>query len=1334
MIKKGTRYLLLPLLFISMCVYAGVFSLKPSKSLKHHPKKVSPKSAPGHIISFKISQQIATEVIDETNHFIAINIHAGIPINAIVPTIILDQPTSTVSPGSGAQQDFSAGPINYLVDNVTLYSVNLYPAHTLPAICNGESITIPGDGSTPSGSLLWQMLNAGGLWVTAPGTTNTSPSYQTASLANTTTSPKVYTFRRSITTGGTTYDSYYDITVNPSTAISGGGINNPVVTTFCVSGDPGTITGKPVSGGIGTYTYQWQSSVNGGSFADITSATGPDYTPGGINTTTSFRRVTTSGTCTAAKTSNTVTITIQNAITNNTLFQPGTIAFCQPSGTLSLQGNIPSGGGATAASFSYQWQSCTDGVSFADIPGTAAQHQDYSSPSVSQTTYFRRMAISGVCTAPVPSDNIITITIQTGIANNTINAPPVSTFCANGAPGTISGLQPSGGDGTNYTYKWQKSINGGGFTDIPNSNLQSYDPGTVTQTTTYQRTVTSGACVPPVASNPITVTIQPALSANTITPTGVTSFCATGDPTIINGSPVTGGNGTPVYQWESSTDGTIYQPINNTNQQNYDPLAISVTTYFRRQVSSGSCSPPTASAPVTITVTPAITANNIHAANSMFCVSTGAFTITGDPPAGGNGTFTYTWQSSTDGVIYQPINGAISASYDSPSLTVTTWFQRVVSSGSCNGTSISTPVKITVYSAWAQNTITTTGTVSFCQTGDATTITGSVPTGGDGSPQYQWQQSPDNVDAHFTDISGQVGKDFDPPLLTATTFYRRVVKGVTCTTPLVSAAVEIHITPAIIAGSNTINPPLITTFCTSVDPATIIGSLVQGGDGAASIQYQWQLSTDNGATWPNVPGNGTQPDYDPDPITVTTQYRRVVTSGACTVQIPSTKVVTLTIINSPPNITISPAAPICANEQATLSIASPDASLTYYWYDTPTRDNLLFQGPVFKTLPLTANQTFYAEASNGTCSSPQLASVDVTVNQLPEVPVLDDAEPVGCKGSPTILKVTSPQNGITYKWYAAATGGTALFSGPEFTTPILTDDITYYVEASNASGCISSSRAGAAITVYPLPVATAQGASICPGTTAILTSNNPDPDQTINWYDVPTGGTPIGTGSTFPTPVLSSNTSYYAEAVNTVSGCVSATRAEAKVQMLTPLPAPVVHVTAAAAPDLTFTWVPIAGAIAYQVSTDNGVTFTDPSSGQAGTSHTVTGLQVGQAVTILVRALGNTDCETSPDSKPVMGIAAEPNADKIFVANAFTPNGDGKNDIVYVHNDNIKTLKFSVYDQWGNMLFQSLSPQKGWDGTYKGKMQPVGVYVYYLEAVMNDGQPVTKKGTITLLR
>jgi len=86
------------------------------------------------------------------------------------------------------------------------------------------------------------------------------------------------------------------------------------------------------------------------------------------------------------------------------------------------------------------------------------------------------------------------------------------------------------------------------------------------------------------------------------------------------------------------------------------------------------------------------------------------------------------------------------------------------------------------------------------------------------------------------------------------------------------------------------------------------------------------------------------------------------------------------------------------------------------------------------------------------------------------------------------------------------------------------------------------------------------------------------------------------------------------------------------------------------------------------------------------------------------------------------------------VPNAFTPNGDGRNDIVYVHSTNIRSLKFYVYDQWGELLYTSLNQANGWDGTYKGTKEPVGVYVYYLEATMNDGLLVNKKGTITLLR
>ena len=88
----------------------------------------------------------------------------------------------------------------------------------------------------------------------------------------------------------------------------------------------------------------------------------------------------------------------------------------------------------------------------------------------------------------------------------------------------------------------------------------------------------------------------------------------------------------------------------------------------------------------------------------------------------------------------------------------------------------------------------------------------------------------------------------------------------------------------------------------------------------------------------------------------------------------------------------------------------------------------------------------------------------------------------------------------------------------------------------------------------------------------------------------------------------------------------------------------------------------------------------------------------------------------------------------VYVPNAFTPNGDGKNDVVHVHSESIQSMRFVIYDQWGELIYTSTNIQNGWDGTYKGTKEPVGVYVYYLDAIMIDGQKVTKKGTITLLR
>jgi len=87
------------------------------------------------------------------------------------------------------------------------------------------------------------------------------------------------------------------------------------------------------------------------------------------------------------------------------------------------------------------------------------------------------------------------------------------------------------------------------------------------------------------------------------------------------------------------------------------------------------------------------------------------------------------------------------------------------------------------------------------------------------------------------------------------------------------------------------------------------------------------------------------------------------------------------------------------------------------------------------------------------------------------------------------------------------------------------------------------------------------------------------------------------------------------------------------------------------------------------------------------------------------------------------------------VPTAFTPNGDGENDVVYVKGWGIKKLvEFRIYNRWGNEVFFSDDLARGWDGMYGGKIQNIDTYAYTVTVENWNGRIQTKKGTISLLR
>ncbi len=86
------------------------------------------------------------------------------------------------------------------------------------------------------------------------------------------------------------------------------------------------------------------------------------------------------------------------------------------------------------------------------------------------------------------------------------------------------------------------------------------------------------------------------------------------------------------------------------------------------------------------------------------------------------------------------------------------------------------------------------------------------------------------------------------------------------------------------------------------------------------------------------------------------------------------------------------------------------------------------------------------------------------------------------------------------------------------------------------------------------------------------------------------------------------------------------------------------------------------------------------------------------------------------------------------VPNAFSPNGDGQNDKVYVRGFGIEKMTWRIYNRWGTLVYEGTDPGEGWDGNYKGKPQPQDVYHYTLIVQFSSKDRATKKGDITLLR
>lgn len=108
-------------------------------------------------------------------------------------------------------------------------------------------------------------------------------------------------------------------------------------------------------------------------------------------------------------------------------------------------------------------------------------------------------------------------------------------------------------------------------------------------------------------------------------------------------------------------------------------------------------------------------------------------------------------------------------------------------------------------------------------------------------------------------------------------------------------------------------------------------------------------------------------------------------------------------------------------------------------------------------------------------------------------------------------------------------------------------------------------------------------------------------------------------------------------------------------------------------------------------------------------------------------------CEVFLRKKVVFRQEVCPDSDRVFVPNAFSPNGDNVNDVLLVRGTAQSELYFVVYNRWGQEVFSTRDPGLGWNGVFGGERLPPDVYSYYLELRCPEGEIIRQKGNVTIM-
>lgn len=314
-----------------------------------------------------------------------------------------------------------------------------------------------------------------------------------------------------------------------------------------------------------------------------------------------------------------------------------------------------------------------------------------------------------------------------------------------------------------------------------------------------------------------------------------------------------------------------------------------------------------------------------------------------------------------------------------------------------------------------------------------------------------------------------------------------------------------------------------------------------------------------------------------------------------------------------------------------------------------------------------------------------------------------------CNGVGVVLgRPTQP--GITYSWQPSEGLSDATIAQP-IATPTVTT--TYYLTATlTNSGCSKTDS----VTVFvsnPVATINTSNSILCPGETGTATvtvSNAPDPYN----YSWSTGGTSSQisglTSQIYSVTVTDANTCTATTAISFTA--ISAPTATISTTQTTITEGE--QITLNGNGGVNYTWSPAATLSCSTCQNPNAFPLTT-------TTYTLT----------VTSGYGCTDTATATIHVNPL-CTGEKN---VFIPNVFSPNNDGKNDVLTIEGNGLTNIYWAIYDRWGNLVFETYNQNQPWDGTKRGSAVEEGVYVYYLKGICSKtNATVSLKGNVSIVK